>query len=121
VKDRLTDVELEQRDRVVIARLTGEVDNSNAIELKRALEQAVPPAARGLIVDLSRVSYLDSAGIELVFQLARRLRDRRQRLRLIVPPSSPLRRVLLICDVGTVAPLDETVAASVDGLELTSV
>ena len=121
MRDRLTDIELSERDAAVIARLSGEVDNSNAVELQRALEQRVPPAALGLIVDLSNVDYLDSAGIELIFQLARRLRDRRQHLRLIVPPSSPVRRVLAICDVGSVAPLDEAIEEALDGLELTGV
>jgi anti-sigma B factor antagonist len=121
VRDRLSDARLEEREGALIARLTGEVDNSNAVELKRALEHAVPPAALGLIVDMTHVGYLDSAGVELIFQLARRLRERRQRLRLVVPSPSPLRRVLSICDVGSVAPIDETVDASLDGLELTSV
>jgi anti-sigma B factor antagonist len=121
MRDRLTDIEVEERGTAVIARLSGEVDNSNAVELKRALEQRVPPAAVGLIVDLSQVGYLDSAGIELIFQLARSLRDRRQHLRLIVPASSPVRRVLVLCDVGGIAPLDEAIEEAVDGLELAGV
>jgi anti-anti-sigma factor len=117
----MAEIELEERGAAVIARLSGEVDNSNAVELKRALDQRVPPTALGLIVDLSDVDYLDSAGVELIFQLARGLRDRRQHLRLIVPPASPVRRVLMICDVGSIAPLDEAIEESLDGLELASV
>jgi len=108
MRDRLSEVEFEDRETVLIARLAGEIDGSNAVELERALAQRLASSAHGLVLDLSEVSYLDSAGIELLFGLARSLGDRRQRLRLVVPDSSPLRRVLEICDISSVAPMAET-------------
>jgi anti-anti-sigma factor len=108
VRGRLTELEFEERDGLMIARLEGEIDGSNTLELGRTLAERLPSAARGLVLDLTAVGYLDSAGIELLFKLARRLRDRRQLLRIVVPGISPVRRVLDICDVSSVAPLDET-------------
>ena len=109
MRDRLTDVDFDDRDDgVVVARITGEVDGSNAVELGRALGERLPSSAHGLVVDLSAVAYLDSAGIELLFGLARRLGDRRQRLGLCVPTGSPVRRVLEICDITSVAPMEES-------------
>jgi anti-sigma B factor antagonist len=109
VRDRLSDVDFEARDDdVLVARIGGEVDGSNAVELGRALGEKLPSSAHGLVVDLSDVAYMDSAGIELLFALARRLGDRRQRLALSVPAGSPVRRVLEICDIGNVAPLEES-------------
>jgi anti-anti-sigma regulatory factor len=68
------------------------------------------------VVDLSATRYLDSAAIELLFELARRLGRRRQALRLALPSDSPLRRVLSLTDVESVAPVfdsaDEALAAS---------
>jgi anti-anti-sigma factor len=116
VRDRIAQVELEERDGAVVGWVNGEIDGSNTSEVGRALLERLPTSAHGLALDLSGVSYLDSAGVELVFQLARRLRDRRQRLRLIVPADSPLRRVLSICDVASIAPVDETIERSLDGL-----
>ena len=112
MRDRLAEVEFEQRGPVVIARLEGEVDGSNAEELRRALATGLPTASNGLVLDLSAVGYLDSAGIELLFKLARSLRERRQALHLVVPDDSPLRRVLQICDVGSVAPIDVDLEAA---------
>lgn len=109
MRDRLSEVEFEERDGVLVARIAGEVDGSNAVELGRALGEKLPTSAHGLVLDLSSVDYLDSAGVELLFGLARRLGDRRQRLRLGIPASSPVRRVLEICDIGSVAPIADTV------------
>lgn len=108
MRDRLSNAEFEERDGVVVARLTGEIDGSNAVEMGRAISERLPTAAHGLVLDLSGVEYLDSTGIELLFGLARRLADRRQRLRLGVPESSPVRRVLEVCDVDSVAPVSES-------------
>lgn len=114
MRDRLSEVEFDDRGGVLVARISGEVDASNAVELGRALGERLPSSAHGLVLDLSAVAYLDSAGIELLFGLARRLGDRRQRLRLGVPERSPVRRVLEICDISSVAPMATSAEAAVD-------
>ena len=60
----------------------------------------MPNDALALVIDLSGCRYLDSAAIEVLFDLSRRLGRRRQELRLVMPPSSPLERVLELTDVG---------------------
>ena len=67
------------------------------------------------MIDLNECRYLDSAGIEVIFDLARRLRRRRQGLRIVVPAGSPLTRVLELTEVGTAAPIHETVDSAVAG------
>jgi anti-anti-sigma factor len=81
-----------------------------------ALAGKLPSDRAGLIIDLSRVTYLDSAGIEFLFDLARRLRTHRQRLRLVVPTDAPMRRVLELCDMEPAAPIDATVEGALEGL-----
>jgi anti-anti-sigma factor len=89
----------------VVARLDGEIDSSNASELRRTLANRVPSEASVLIVDLSGVTYLDSSGVELLFELSRNLAARRQTIRLIVPKGAPIRRVLELSSVQSVAPV----------------
>jgi anti-anti-sigma factor len=108
------DIALERRDGVVIARLHGEVDMTNSSYVGEELRQAVPNEAEGLVLDLEETRYLDSAAIEVLFDLARRLGRRRQWLRLVMPPESPLKRVLLLTDVNSVAPLRDTLEAALD-------
>jgi anti-anti-sigma factor len=99
-------------DDVVVARVSGEIDLSNATAVGEQLAAAVPNLALGLVVDLGGVTYLDSSGVSLVFDLAERLRRRQQQLRLVVPEKAPLRRVLKIVNAAGVVPITETVDAA---------
>jgi anti-anti-sigma factor len=104
----VAEIAVERRDSTVIARLSGEVDMTNAGYVRDELLGAVPNDVLALVVDLAGCRYLDSAAIEVVFDLSRRLARRRQELRLVVPESSPLGRVLTLTDVGSVAPVHAT-------------
>jgi anti-anti-sigma factor len=111
----LADLRFEEVGDVVVGRVAGEVESVNAEELSTALATRLTSEAAGLVIDLSQVTYLDSAGIELLFDLARRLRTHRQRLRLVVPADAPMRRVLELCDIDRAAPIDATVEAALEG------
>src|SRR5918997_2804772 len=104
------EIQVEQGDKVVVASLTGEVDMTNAAYVREELTAAVPNGAVALVVDLSGTTYLDSAAIELLFELSRRLARRRQSLRLVLPDESPLRRLLTLTDVESVAELHSSLA-----------
>lgn len=85
---KLADVRLTARGDAVIATISGEVDMSNTPELRAALTEGTSNAAAGLVLDLSAVEYLDSAGVQLLFRLHDDLRIRAQRLTLVVPETS---------------------------------
>jgi anti-anti-sigma factor len=116
MRDRLADFEFTEHGSVVIASFAGEIDSSNASELRLALAERLPATSSALVLDLSEVRYLDSSGIQLLFDLGRRLAARRQGIRLVVPESAPMRRVLELCAVESVAPmhaqLDDAVSAA---------
>jgi anti-sigma B factor antagonist len=102
------EVAIERRGGAVIAHLSGEVDMTNAARVRDELLVSVPNDALSLVIDLNGCRYLDSAAIEVVFDLARRLGRRRQELKLVLPQGSPLSRVLTLTDVDSVAPVHET-------------
>ncbi len=102
--------------RVVVARLEGEVDLASAPGLSATLAGAVSNAALGLVVDLSSVRYLDSAGVRLLFDLAKQLSGHQQALGIVVPEDAPVRRVLLIVNMDAHVPLCGTVAEAVAGV-----
>jgi anti-anti-sigma factor len=79
-----------------IASLEGEIDLSNAEALRHQIVEAVPNHAFGLVVDLTDVSYMDSSGVRLLFDTARRLERRQQRLATISPAGSPVRELLVL-------------------------
>ena len=102
------EIVLDRRDGHVVGRLTGEVDMSNASYVRDQLLASMPNDALALVIDLSGCRYLDSAAIEVLFDLSRRLRRRRQELRIVLPPDSPLKRVIELTEVHTAAPVHES-------------
>ncbi len=107
------DIAIERLGEWTVARIGGELDMSNCSYVRDELTRSIPADSEGMVVDLSEAVYLDSAAIELLFELARRLGRRRQDLRIVMPGDSPLRRVLELTDVRAVAPVHPTVEAAV--------
>jgi anti-sigma B factor antagonist len=77
-----------------VVSVRGEVDLSNAHEVMAAIDEVVSTEVDVVVVDLSETAYLDSSGIAILFRLGERLDYRRQELRLVVPPRSPIRTAL---------------------------
>lgn len=102
--------------RVVIARLTGELDLSNAANIGGVLTERVPNTALALVLDLTDVEYLDSAGIHLIYELREKLRARGQSLRLVIPGASPAGDALTLAGVSGHVATSETIDAALNGL-----
>lgn len=110
----LVGVEIEQRDDdVVVARLTGELDISAAERTGKRIAEAVPSSARGLVVDLSELEFMDSSGVSMLFSLARQVGSHRQQLRVVAPAGRPVSRVLQIVEFDRAAPVDADVESAV--------
>jgi anti-anti-sigma factor len=97
------EIVVERQGDSMVARLTGEVDMTNAIYVRDELLGSTPNDALALVLDLGGCRYLDSAAVEMLFDVVRRLRRRRQELRLVVPDGSPLVRLLELTEVTSVA------------------
>ena len=100
---------LEGDEEVLTARITGEIDLSNASELEETIVDAVPNTALGMVVDLSGVEYLDSAGVRMLVHLVERFRWRQQVMRAAAPDGSRVRGVLSMAGADGVIPVDATV------------
>ncbi len=111
----LATVEVDRLNGVPLARIRGEIDLSNAGDVQAAVEAAGANASR-LVLDLSETEYLDSAGIRVLFQLARAMSSTGCRVRAVVPPQSPIRRVLELAGIDQAIPLDDSAAEALDRL-----
>ena len=100
----LAEVKFEEHEGSPVARISGEIDMSNVGELSVTLQNSVLQTAAGLVIDFTGTEYLDSAGLHFIFDLGKRLRDRGQRLYLVVPAGSPVGAVLDIVSVDSLAP-----------------
>src|ERR1700733_11982049 len=90
----LADVQISHAPGALVARLIGEVDMSNAEDLGATVIGATPSDARGVVLDLSAVEYLDSAGIYVIHGMRASLLARGQSLVLVIPADSPVHDAL---------------------------
>jgi len=114
----VTDAELhaQRLDGQVVLSVHGEIDLENAGRARERIVRAVPSGAQGIVLDLTNVSHLDSAGVRLLFDLARRLHERRQELAVVAPSQSLLRDVLAVVSLDRVAAVAETLDEALAGL-----
>ena len=106
--NELAVVQIESKDGTVVAVIAGEVDPSNAREVGRRLTDAIANDALAVVIDLTAVQFIDSSGVQMLFELAERLSARQQSLSVIAPPDCPARRVLEIVAFDATAPLLES-------------
>jgi anti-anti-sigma factor len=99
----LARLETQTRGDVILACIDGELDLSNVPGISRDLAGSVPNSACRLVLDLSAVMYMDSAGLGMLYALARQLGERQQTLSLIVPESAPLHRLLAVASITSIA------------------
>jgi anti-sigma B factor antagonist len=106
----LARLEDEWHDEVPVARLHGEVDASNVKEVGDRLRSLLSNRSVALVVDLSQTTYLDSAGINLLFALGEEMRGRQQRLALVVGDASPISRMIVLTGLDQTVPVREALA-----------
>jgi anti-anti-sigma factor len=117
---RLAQLHLDDRDGITIAKIRGEIDLSNATELEIAISEALPNEATGLVVDLAQVEYLDSSGIGLLFNLARRVSRRQQELVIVVPGEAHVREILTLSGAADTLTLRESLDDALSELDADS-
>ena len=106
--------------RTAVVAAYGEIDLTNADELRDALFAVLDAGARGLVVDLTATTFLDSAGVTALARTSRRASATDTSLRLAVTAPSVLRVLDLVgLDqlIGVFPSVSEAVA-SVDDLHL---
>ncbi len=89
-------VELFEVAGVAVARIEGDIDVGSALDLGSDILRGVPDAAVGLVIDLTGVRYVDSAGVRAFFEIAAHLSVSGRRVALAVPDTSPIRRLIKI-------------------------
>jgi anti-sigma B factor antagonist len=103
----LARLESESIDSCLVVHVEGEIDASNAPALTEDIAGFLAGHSGGLVVDLSRTEYLDSAGIRMLFDLRGRIEASGSVIALAVPADSPTRQVLDIAEVEQLIPIVE--------------
>jgi anti-anti-sigma factor len=98
-----SDLLVEYFDSVPVVHLAGDVDVVQAGRLRDRLLTLVQNKDTGLVVDLAQVRYIDSSGVNVLFELAERLAGGQIKFGIVVPDGGLVERVLEIVDIGSVA------------------
>jgi len=91
-------IEIVERDGAVMLMLDGEIDLCAAPELEASLRRVGAEHSKPVVVDLDRVSFMDSAGVHVLLQFA--LLDGNRRRLALTRGSPQVRRLLEITGVG---------------------
>lgn len=81
-------------------RLAGEVDFTSAGPMQATLTAMLLPGGGTVVVDLSRVTFIDSSGLGVLVQAHRTARERDTRLLVVASP--PVRKLLRLTALDTV-------------------
>jgi Anti-anti-sigma regulatory factor (antagonist of anti-sigma factor) len=80
------DVVSDQLDGLAVVTVSGEVDLTTSDSLQRSIERMTSPT---VVLDLSRVAFLDSSGIRAIDRSRRRLVSQQRSLLIVSPPDTP--------------------------------
>jgi anti-sigma B factor antagonist len=84
-------VERSSEDGVELVLVEGEVDIASASRLISVLNSSVAEAIKSVVVDLTRVGFMDSTGLALLINAHRRLSLRRKGFAVVCPPGHLLK------------------------------
>ncbi|MEW6578717.1 MAG: STAS domain-containing protein [Chloroflexota bacterium] len=88
-------------NRTQIVEIVGRIDNAHAATLTEQADSALAHGRPHLILDMSAVSFINSAGLRALMQIARRAGAAGGSLT-IVNPSQPVEKVLELVGLDTV-------------------
>ncbi len=88
----------------LIARTDGRIDGANAREFQVALEDAIDPSDRTVILDMENLSYISSAGLRVILMTAKTLQ--KQNAKFAICSLSPaIREVFQISGFDRIIPI----------------
>jgi anti-anti-sigma factor len=108
VSNSMIQVHEERHDATLMIVLEGELDTASVGEVAVKLRRLVENQAKRLVVDLEGITYLDSAGINLLFAVAGELSARQQQLHLVIAAGSPIERTLKVVGADRAFPVHAT-------------
>jgi anti-sigma B factor antagonist len=114
-----TRVEVIRNGRVIVARMPVEVEITQTPSLRGQLVQAVENRDLGLVIDLTATEYLDSSGVNMLFELGEGLAARQLRMAVVIPPGGLVERVVSIVDLGSAMPIHRDTESAVDEIRNT--
>jgi anti-sigma B factor antagonist len=97
----MSEIKVSELKRVTLLEVTGRIDSTNANELGEALNGSIEEGRNQIVLDLSGVEYMSSAGLREMVAALKRVRKGTGDLRL-ANPSDRVREVLELAGLDTI-------------------
>jgi anti-sigma B factor antagonist len=97
----MIDIRVSEVDAVTLFEVNGRVDSTNAGEMGEALTHAIEAGSTQIVLDLSRVSYMSSAGLRELVSAFKKVRSAAGDMR-IAQPSVRVQEVMEMAGLDTV-------------------
>ncbi|MDX2227853.1 MAG: STAS domain-containing protein [Verrucomicrobiae bacterium] len=68
-------IEIQDQQGVLVARLTGRIDSTTAVETQTSLLQKVEGSGLKVVLDLGAVEYVSSAGLRTILAVAKKIQS----------------------------------------------
>ncbi len=101
---------------IPVVGIHGDIDISNAVDVEKALRDAVVPAAPGLVIELTNVGYFSSATLKILLTLHEDMTIRGCQVRVVMAQDAPMRSVLLLTKLDRLIPLHVTLDEAVSAI-----
>jgi anti-sigma B factor antagonist len=102
---------IEGADEPEIVRLSGDFDLFAAQGFRERM--SLVTSSDRLVVDLSGLSFIDSAGLHALFSVGRAANELGARIAFVVPADSPIRRVVELVLLSKIAPVCDSLGAAI--------
>ena len=102
-------------DGVLIASPVGRVDSVNSVAFRETLVSAVPSDERALLLDLSGLSYMSSAGLSVLLVMAKRFRGSGKAMGMCGLPRA-ISAVVTLSGFDRIIPVYETRDAALEAM-----
>ena len=110
------ELRIKTRGSIPVAEFSGELDVASTGLVREKLFTAVENQDVGLVIDLNDASYIDSAGVNLLFDVAERLSVRQLATAVVCPKGGFVERIFEVVDLASVVDVHRSVDAAVHGI-----
>ena len=104
--------ELGSKEGVTVVELSGHMGLTAVQEIERDFKKATAGKGQSVVVDMHGVDYISSFGVRLFLDVIQELEKKGKKL-VFVAPSPDVEKVLLACEMDTLAGIEPTIDGAV--------
>ena len=104
--------ELGSKEGVTLVEISGHMGLTAVQEIERSFKKATAGKGESVVVDMHGVDYISSFGVRLFLDVIQELEKKGKKL-VFVAPSPDVEKVLLACEMDTLAGIEKDVASAI--------